>query len=85
LHVDHTAWQTAARLVAALGGRPSLPAAGTVYQFLTTAARNQALGLVRSKTGWSVASAFDGRHWLPKNPVAGESLVSTGLLILGPS
>src|SRR5437868_1481279 len=56
LRVDHPAWQQAARLLEALGGRRVLPAAGTVYGFLTTPAGENAL--VRSKLGWTVAEAF---------------------------
>ena len=65
LRVDHPNWQQAARLLEVLGGRRFLPAAGTVYRFLTTSARDQALQLVRSKVGWTVAAAFDGRPWRP--------------------
>jgi hypothetical protein len=61
LQVDHPAWYQAARLLEALGGRRFLPAAGTVYEFLTLSARDEALRRVRSKVGWSVARPFDGR------------------------
>ena len=63
LQVDHPAWQQAARLLGSLGGRRILPAAGTVYRFLTTPTRDQALALVRSKLGWTVAEAPSRLGW----------------------
>ena len=68
LQVDHPAWQRAARLLESLGGRRVLPAAGTVYRFLTIPTRDQALGLIRSKLGWTVAEPFDGSLRWPGDP-----------------
>ncbi len=65
--VDHEAWDRAARLLEAVGGRPFRPAAGTVYRFITPLARDHALHLVRSKIGWTVATPFDGTPRLPGN------------------
>jgi len=65
LEVDHGDRCRAALLLEAAGGHRFLPAEGTVYEFLTSAARDEALDLVRSRFGWTVATAFDGRPWLP--------------------
>jgi hypothetical protein len=59
-HPDH---HRASRLLSACGGREIFEWAGTVYRFITIVARDNALDLVRSKMGYTVASPFDGRTW----------------------
>ena len=65
LRADHPSHYRAARLLSSLGASPCLPSEGMVYGFLTTRARDEALHLVRSQMGWSVASAFGTRPELP--------------------
>jgi hypothetical protein len=65
LHVEHPARNKAARLLEALGGQQYHPAAGIVYGFSTSSARDVALHLVQVKVGWTAATAFDGRPRLP--------------------
>ena len=51
-------WQAAA-LLESLGGARFLPADGMVYRFVTGAARDEALDLVRRRFGWTVAIPRD--------------------------
>jgi hypothetical protein len=48
-----------------------------VFEFLTMPARDQALRLVRRDMGWSVASPFGDRPWLPGAPLDGWSTCSS--------
>jgi hypothetical protein len=70
LRADHPSRHRAARLLVSLGGKQCPGTEGLVFKFITTPAQDKALGLVRSKMGWSVASAFDGSPWLPGDPAA---------------
>jgi len=65
LDTDHWEWRRAAMLLEAAGGHRSATAEWTVYEFLTPAARDDALDLVRSRFGWTIATPFDGRSWSP--------------------
>jgi hypothetical protein len=69
LRADHPSHYRAARLLRSLGGRPCSEAEGLVFEFLTMPARDEALRLVRCEMGWSVASPFGGRPWLPGAPL----------------
>ena len=70
LDVAHRASYRAARLLEVLGGRHVPTAAGMVYGFVATPARDEALRLVRTKLSWTVADPFDGHPRLPGDPTA---------------
>lgn len=53
------------RLLEAVGGRCVASSEGMIYRFISGVARDDALDLVRSRFGWTVATAFDRRPWLP--------------------
>ena len=70
LRADHPSHYRAARLLVSLGGNQCPGTEGLVFRFIATAAQDEALRLVRSKMGRSVASAFGGSPWLPGDPAA---------------
>jgi hypothetical protein len=61
LAAGHWNCHRAALLLVAAGGR-RVPGGGSelVYRFPTSAARDEALDLVRRRFGWTIADAFDG-------------------------
>jgi hypothetical protein len=60
--IGHWDWDRAAALLEAMGGQRALPAGGTVFRFLTSLTRDNALRLVQSKYGTTVARPFDDPH-----------------------
>jgi hypothetical protein len=70
LDPGHPDLHRACRLLSACGGCEVAQAAGTVYIFITTVARDNALHLVRSKIGYTVAIPFDGRPWWKGEPAS---------------
>jgi hypothetical protein len=70
LDLGHPDLHRASRLLSACGGSEAVQAAGMVYRFITIAARDNALHLVRSKIGYMMASPFDGRPWWNGEPAS---------------
>jgi hypothetical protein len=68
LRATHPSHYRAARLLSSLGGSRCLSAPELSYRFVTPAARDEALRLVRRTMGWSVASPFDGGRWRRYDP-----------------
>jgi hypothetical protein len=72
----------AAGLLEALGGVRCLPEEGTMYRFISGVARDDALDLVRSKFGWTVADPWHGRpgRSLLLQPRPSTAVLSSGIL-----
>jgi hypothetical protein len=68
LDVHHPDLDQACGLLSACGGCKVTPAAGTIYSFVTTVVRDNALDLVRRKIGYTVASPSDGHSWWRSDP-----------------
>jgi hypothetical protein len=65
-------------LLEAVGGRRHFPAEGMVYPFVTIAARDRALDLVRGPFGWTVTSRRDAPLAAIEDDVAYPRLTRLG-------
>jgi hypothetical protein len=70
--IGHWDWDRAAALLEAMGGQRALPAGATVFRFRTGLTRDNALSLVRSKFGRTIASPFDDHPRPSHAPAAGR-------------
>jgi hypothetical protein len=84
LNVDHWYVCQAAALLESVGGDRFLPADGMVYRFVTGAARDEALDLVRRRFGWTVAIPRDDSHRMAgRRPWDAASRIGWNDLALG--
>jgi hypothetical protein len=60
LRADHPGFFGAALLMGTLGGQRCCTAVGVVFRFRTSPSRDDALDVLRSKMGWTVADPYEG-------------------------